>query len=333
MRIAVAGAGAIGCHVGGMLAAGGHEVTFLGRARLGKEIAAHGLHLTDPEGGAWRVAAGEAVFVTEAAALAGAEVVLVCVKSRDTTEMARALRPHLAPGACVISLQNGIRNPGILRAELPEAQVRGGMVPFNVVALGEGRFHRATSGTIALEAAPAGAAGDLAARLSVPGLSFREEADFTALQWGKLLVNLNNALNALSGLTLREQLMDRGWRRLLAAQMKEALAVLRAAGIRPAKFAAAPPAIVPHLLRLPTPVFRRVAARMMTIDPQARSSMQDDLAAARPTEIDALQGEVLQLARETGVPVPVIAAVTAAIRRAEQEGAGPPGLTPDEIAP
>lgn len=325
MRIGIAGAGSIGCYVGGMLAAGGHEVALLGRASICTVIGEVGLHLSDTEGLS-RTARGM-LCGTGARVLEGCDVVLVCVKSRDTEAIARQIAPRLASGAVILSLQNGIGNAEVLRSALPGHDVRAGMVPFNVVSDRPGHFHKATDGIIALEQGP----GDLARALAVPGLAWHEEADMQAVLWGKLLVNLNNALNALSGLPLKAQLMNRNWRRLLAAQMTETLAVLKRAGIRPARFTAAPAAITPHILRLPTPVFRRIAAAMLTIDETARSSMQDDLRAGKPTEIDALQGEVLRLARAQGRTCPTIEKVAAAIRAAEEANAGPPGLRPGDL--
>jgi 2-dehydropantoate 2-reductase len=68
------------------------------------------------------------------------------------------------------------------------------------------------------------------------------------------------------------------------------------------------------VLRLPTPLFRRIAARMLRIDPQARSSMADDLALGRATEIDALSGEVVRLAASLGVRAPLNEAMVARIQ-------------------
>lgn len=125
-----------------------------------------------------------------------------------------------------------------------------------------------------------------------------------AVQWGKLLVNLTNAPNALSGLTVQVMLLDRGWRRIMAAQMVEAMGILRAAGIAfDAPFPVSP-RLVPHVLRLPTPLFRRVARAMLSVDAQARTSMALDLAQGRPTEVDALQGEIIRLAAAQGRDAP-----------------------------
>ncbi|HYP70992.1 MAG TPA: ketopantoate reductase C-terminal domain-containing protein, partial [Variovorax sp.] len=110
--------------------------------------------------------------------------------------------------------------------------------------------------------------------------------------------------NALSGLPLRAELMERGYRRCFAALMEEALGVLSRAGIAPAQVAALPPQRLLAILRLPSPLFRIVAARMLKIDAKARSSMADDLALGRRTEVDALSGEVVRLAQAHGVQAP-----------------------------
>lgn len=96
--------------------------------------------------------------------------------------------------------------------------------------------------------------------------------------------------------------------------MAETLAVLARAGIAPAKMSPLPPAWVPALLRLPTPLFRIVAARMLRIDDQARSSMADDLARGRPTEVDAIHGEVQRLAVAHGLDAPLNARIAALVR-------------------
>jgi 2-dehydropantoate 2-reductase len=153
-----------------------------------------------------------------------------------------------------------------------------------------------------------------------------------AVLWGKLLLNLNNALNALSGLALAAQLGDRRWRVLLAAQIREALAVLKSAGIRPARIEGVPPQAIPYILRLPNWLFRVIAARMLAIDPQARSSMWEDLQLRRPTEIDYLQGAVLELGEKTGVGAPLTRRIVQLVKDAERAGAGPPALRPDQVA-
>ncbi len=107
---------------------------------------------------------------------------------------------------------------------------------------------------------------------------------------------------------------------------------MTAAGIKPAKLAGAPPGLLPKLLRLPDWLFRRIARRMLAVDPEARSSMWDDLNLGRLTEIDEFQGAILSLAEQTGVKVPLTRKIVDLVRQAESRGAGSPRLRPDQIA-
>ena len=137
MTIAIAGAGAIGCFTGGLLAAAGRDVTFLGRPRLAQEIAAHGLHLTDFAGLDSPVPG--ATIATDPGVLASADLILVCVKTAATAEIARAIADHAPPSVPVVSLQNGLEAAETLRGALPGRDIRAGVVPFNVVPTAPGR--------------------------------------------------------------------------------------------------------------------------------------------------------------------------------------------------
>lgn len=316
MRIGVFGAGAVGCYLGGRLAAAGHAVTLLGRPALVEE-AADGLRLTDYAGADLRV---RARVVTTPEALAEADAVLVTTKSRDTAVAGAELARVLPDGAVVASFQNGVRNAAVLREALPGRRVLAGMVPFNVVRRPGAHVHQGTSGVLVIEQTPDAAEATLLAALVSAGLPARACADMTGILWGKLLLNLNNPVNALAGVPLREQLGDRDLRRVVAACMREGLAVVRRAGIRPRFDLALPLGLIPTLLSLPTPVFRLGARAMLRIDPEARSSMWEDLERGRPTEIEALNGEIVALGRRVGVPTPVNVAVVARVRAAEGHG-------------
>ncbi len=325
--IAIAGAGSIGCYVGGCLATSGKRVAFLARQRVADDLARNGLRVTSFAGLDRTVPPGGISVSTDPAMLADAGIILVTVKSRDTPEMAQLLARHAAPDATIVSLQNGVGNVAVLREHLPGRNVVGGMVPFNVIGMGEGRYHRATSGDIVLAGDAAGTAG----ALSTADLPFHASDEIENVMWGKLLLNLNNALNALSDLPLRAQLAQRPWRRLLADQMAEALRAYRAAGIRPVAASPVPPWVTPWLLRLPDPLFKRVLGKMMDIDPKARTSMWQDLNQRRPTEIDYLQGAVLALATKHGVAVPLTQRIIDCVRQAEASNGGPPGLSPEAV--
>jgi 2-dehydropantoate 2-reductase len=325
--IVIAGAGSVGCFAGGMYAAAGRRVAHLARPRVIDEIERNGLRLTSFDGVNRAIAADRLVLSDNPQIFGDAAAVLVTVKSADTAAIADLIARHAPADAVVVSLQNGIGNVSVLRQRLPGRRLLAAMVPFNVVALGEGRFHRATSGDIAIEQDDA----RIANRLSVPGLNMRPTSDIAGLQWGKLLVNLNNALNALSGLPLRQQLAQRAWRRLFADQMAEGLAAIRTEGIRPVSPTPVPLGWTPPMLRLPDAVFAVLLGRTMKIDPEARSSMWEDLQRGRRTEIDYLQGVITGIADRRGLQAPLSRRIVALIKRAEAEGKGSPKLTPDEI--
>lgn len=316
-EICVFGAGSIGCYVGGRLAATGARVTFVGRPRLAAEIRRHGLHLTDWLGADLRVSPDDVRFDTTPDVARKADLVLVTVKSAGTAEVARDLSQLLKPGAVVISFQNGIHNAEVLRAQNPGAAVLTGMVEFNVLNRGQGAFHHGTEGALDVEDHPALA--PFLPAFDRAGLPLRRHADMTGVMWAKLQLNLNNAINALAGIPLKEELSQRAFRRCIALAQRELLSLLDAAGVTPTRLKL-PPRWIPALLGVPDAVFRVLAGRMLAIDPLARSSMWEDLQAGRATEVDYLNGEVVGLAGSLKRAAPVNARLVALVRAAEKGG-------------
>lgn len=326
------GAGAIGCYVGGRLVATGADVVFVGRERVKAELETCGLRLTDLESADVRVAPERIVCTTDVAVLADREVVLCCVKSGQTAETAARLAEVIAKDAVVASLQNGVRNADVLRAHLPGRRVLGGIVTFNVVASGDGVFRRATSGPVVIERSDADPrVAALADALRATGLEVEVPYDVRALQWTKLVMNLNNAIGALSGAPTRDLLFVAGYRRILAAVIREALTVLRAAGIDTARIGPLPVGAFPTVLALPTPILRIVAGAQLKVDPEARSSMWQDLAKGRLTEVEHLNGEIVRLAREHGVAAPLNTRTVELVHDVERAAKGSPGWSPDAL--
>jgi 2-dehydropantoate 2-reductase len=315
VKIAVHGAGSIGCYVGGAWAACGLDVTLIGRERVGREIAENGLTLTDSGGGRIALRPDEIRFSAQPADLAGADIVALCVKSTGTAAAAEEIARHARKDVTVISFQNGVSNVDLLKAKLPEANVLRGMVPFNVAAMGNGRWHKGVAGSLWAE--DHAVTRDLAARIGNRPGRLHLSDDMIAVAWGKLLINLNNAVNALSGRTLLEQLSDRNYRRIFAATQIEGLAILKAAGIVPAKTGPISPQLMPHVIGAPDFIFRRLVLKRQKIDADARSSMADDFAAGRPTEVDYLNGEVVKLAHALGRRAPINEEIVRLVRQAE----------------
>jgi 2-dehydropantoate 2-reductase len=298
----VMGAGSVGCFIGGSLQAAGATVHYVGRRRVFDALRVQGLTLTDLQGRRTQLPA-DLLTLSESVPPMKPSLVLLAVKSNATRDAAAELARMLPAGTPVLSLQNGIGNAGAAQDAAPALDVIAGMVPFNVAEVEPGHFHRGTSG--ALAAAEHDALRAWQPLFERAALPLTLHTDMRGVQWGKLLLNLNNPVNALSELPLREELLLRGYRRVLAALQDEALQVLQAARIAPARLTPLPPAWLPAVLRLPTPLFRLVAARMLRIDARARSSMADDLAHGRATEVDTLCGEVVRMARGLNMDAPV----------------------------
>ena len=303
--VTVMGAGSVGCYIGGLLQAAGAQVHFVGRARVLQALRENGLTLTGLDGASHRLPAPQLQLHDTPPRHAG--LVLLCVKSGATAAAAVQLAQHLPAGTPVLSLQNGVTNAEIGAAAAPALQWLPGMVPFNIAEVGPGHFHRGTVGQ--LNALDHSALRPWLPLFKAAGLPLALHTDLRPVLWGKLLLNLNNPVNALCGLPLRAQLLNRDCRQVLAALQQEALAVMAAAGITPAQLTALPPRLLPWLLRLPTSLFKVAAARLLRIDDQARSSMADDLALGRPTEVDALCGAVVRLAFAQGMQAPLNAAM------------------------
>jgi 2-dehydropantoate 2-reductase len=314
-RIVVYGAGSIGCYIGGRLVAGGADVVFVGRQRIADELREHGLQLTDLDG--TDVRAGSVDYRTEPGAVADADLVLVTVKSSATAQIATAIASLLRDDAVVLSLQNGLSNADVLREKI-DRPVLTGMVPFNVVAQGDGRFHQGSEGGIEVE--DSGLLAPYLSQFGAAGLPLVRRSDMDAVLWAKLILNLNNPINALSGLPLKAELSQRAYRRCVAAAQREALVVGQRAGRTAARLTPLPASWIPRLLTVPDVVFRTLASSMLAIDPLARSSMWEDFEAGRTTEVDWLNGEVVRLGREHGVATPVNEKLVELVRDAECGG-------------
>lgn len=195
-RVVVFGAGAIGCWVGGTLAAAGVPVTLVGRPRVMAELE-RGVRVIELDG---TERTAQLALATEPSAARDADVVLVTVKSAATAEAASLLGGVVPDGCAIVSLQNGIRNAEILRASLSGKRVVTGMVEFNVVRAAPGTYRRTTSGRLMFERSDAGAR--LVAAGLAAGIACEQRDDMRAVQWAKLVLNLNNAINALSNVPL-----------------------------------------------------------------------------------------------------------------------------------
>ncbi|HVB37668.1 MAG TPA: 2-dehydropantoate 2-reductase [Vicinamibacterales bacterium] len=301
-RIGVMGAGGIGCYFAGMLARAGAPVTVIARPRHAEAIARDGLRLES-------LTFDERVPMaasSDPAALSGAAIVLVSVKTVDTEEAARQMRPHLAAGAVVISLQNGLDNAGRLRALVTNA-VFPGVVYAAAEMAGPGHVKHnggnmiLTGDDLDADGGRRGLLEGAAAVLARAGIDCRVSADVRADLWGKLASNCSyNAVSALARATCGRMTADPATRGVMRRVMEEVVAVAAAEGLTLDL-----EAMVAHVLRVGQ------------LAPNAVSSTFQDIAAGRRTEIDDLNGAIVRRGAERGIDTPVNGTLYALVKMLE----------------
>jgi 2-dehydropantoate 2-reductase len=303
-RIAVVGAGAVGCYFGGMLARAGAPVTLIGRPGQVDAIRSAGL-LLDSVRFRERV---EVSASAEMAAAQGAEMVLFSVKTVDTETAATALAPHLDHGANVISLQNGVDNVERIRSA-SSIHAIAAVVYVAAEVTEPGLVKHTGRGDLIIGDLPGdqpditgpGRLEQLAklfARAEVPCLvSQNIQADL----WTKLIMNCAyNAISALTGATYGAIAADARARVMIRLIIEECLAVARAAGVR-----------------LPESDLVEPAYRLGKAMPAALSSTAQDLVRGKPTEIDSLNGYVSRRGEELGIETPVNRALQTLVKLRE----------------
>ncbi|MFO1231404.1 MAG: ketopantoate reductase family protein [Alicycliphilus sp.] len=289
---AVMGAGSVGCYFGALLARAGHTVTLIGRQAHVQAITAHGLRLQS-------ATLDEHVRLsasTEAKAVAGADVVLLCVKSTDTETAARQIQPHLAPGALVLTLQNGVDNDERVRAVLGPAQPVAAAVVYVATAMaGPGHVRHFGRGDLLI--APSPVSERLALELAAAGIPTQVSGNVRGALWAKLVINC--AYNALSAITQQPYgwlVQQDGASAVIADLVAECQAVAQADGVRMDGDVHA--------------AVRGIAQSM----PGQLSSTAQDLARGRPSEIEHLNGYVVRRGAALGLATPVNRALLVLVR-------------------
>lgn len=304
MKIGIYGSGAIGCFLGGILAASGCDVTFLCRPKVYNILSEKGLIISDLYGFLEKIESSALQLTTDISEMSKMDVVFICVKSASTEEVAYEIKKEfISHRPILISFQNGVSNVPMLKDILKEYQILEGMVPYNISMQSEMHFHRGTEGQLIVKSSELNQG--LIEEFKKANLDIQFSDAMLEIQWAKLLLNLNNSINAISGLPLKQQLSIREYRQCLAMANKEALNLLKIYQIKPAKLTVISPDIIPYILSLPNSLFKIISHKTLKIDPLARSSMQDDLLSGKPTEVDWINGEIIKLANKIGKEAPI----------------------------
>jgi 2-dehydropantoate 2-reductase len=325
MRIAVIGAGAIGSVVGGLLARAGEDVTVIGRRPHVDAVNRNGLRIDGVVGTMQvRVRAVERLdFVPDLA--------LLTMKTQSVAAAAREIRPFVA-GVPVVTMQNGVRSDELVADVLGKEDVLSCVVVLGATFLEPGSVTYTTQGVLVL-GAPFGSIDErtrsVAATLN-KAIPTHLSANIAGAHWTKLIVNENNALPAVTGLSIQEVNQRPALRELSVLLMKEAAATIAAAGIKLASLPGLPKTALRTMLSLPTPVASRLLkllSRSLGKAPALGSTLQS-VRRGETTEIDYLNGEIVVLGKRIGRPTPYNAAVVKLVHQVEATGSF---LTTEEV--
>jgi 2-dehydropantoate 2-reductase len=295
MKIAVMGAGAVGCYYGGMLARAGLDVVLIGRRQHVEAIERHGLRLeTQTFDEHIRVSAR-----TEGSAVQGAQLVLFRVKSTDTESSAAAIKPHLAPDALVLSLQNGVENADRLRALLPQ-EVAAAAVYIGTGMPAPGHVRHYGRGELVIERSKA--SDDVARALIAAGVPTDISDNVRGALWAKLILNCAyNALSAITQLPYGRLVKGEGITAVLRDLVDECVAVAKADGVT-----------------IPGDVDAAVRKIAETVPGQYSSTAQD-LSRGKRSEIDHLNGLIVRRGEALGIATPANRVLHAIVKLIESK--------------
>ncbi|CAN5892059.1 2-dehydropantoate 2-reductase [soil metagenome] len=299
-RIAVMGAGAVGCYYGGMLARAGHSVVLIGRPDHVQAIERDGLRL-EAHGRDEHIALDAS---TEPGAVRGANLVLFCVKSTDTESAAVQMQPHLEPDALLLTLQNGVDNADRLRLVLSRP-VAAAVVYVATEMAGPGHVRHHGRGELVIEPSNGSAAAQQ--MLLAAGVPTEVSNNVRGSLWSKLILNCAyNALSAISRLPYGLLAQGVGVTEVMRDVVAECLAVAAADGVE----------VVGDV----TAAVARIAQTM----PSQYSSTAQDLMRGKKSEIDHLNGFVMRRGEALGVATPANRVLHTLVKLIEGRGPGDP---------
>jgi 2-dehydropantoate 2-reductase len=298
MRIAVMGTGGTGGFFGGLLARAGEDVTFVARGAHLDAIRRHGLTVRSRLLGDFTVAAKATDDPTEVGVV---DLVLFCVKAYDNDTAIPAIRPLVGRDTMVLSVQNGIDNEELIARVVGSRAVLGAMAGVSAVIPAPGVIEHTAGGLIRFGELNGGTTprtARLLETLRAAGIQAELHPDVRVVLWDKFVfICALSGVTALTRLSIGVIRADPETATLFRGTMEEVDVLARASHVP-----------------LPPDCVDRWWAFLASADPAIRGSMAHDLAAGRRLELETLNGTVVRLGRERGVPTPLNFAIYAALR-------------------
>jgi 2-dehydropantoate 2-reductase len=308
LKIAVLGAGALGCAMGSCLSEAGHEVWLINRRadhveamnRQGLTVRVHGVDRPMP--------VKAACHAQDIAAQTGVmDLIVVLVKSFHTREAMASATSIVGPDTVVLSLQNGLGHEDVLAEVVGRDKVVAGKTYAGGVLLGPGHIIRGTEGKETwigeLDGQVTGRVRHIAEVFNAAGLITRISDNIMGTMWDKLLVNVaTGALSGITRLTYGDLYQVPEVKACALAAVQEAMDVARASGIRLS-------------VSSPEEPWIKAAAGLPV---EFKASMLQSLEKGSVTEIDYVNGSVVRWGQKCGVPTPVNQTLVACLKGIER---------------
>jgi len=328
------GAGLIGCYLGGVLSYLGLNTRLVCRPVIKNKLL-QGIKLSDHLGHvspniALQFAEQQQESAQELSKRTETDFLWLTVKCTGIEQAVRDIAPFVSANTVILCCQNGLGSEALLKSHFANNQVLRVMVPFNVVELSPGHYHRGSAGTLSIEYTEQTieVIDSLVNFMQCDFLSLAKTKLMSALLWAKLQLNLGNSINALADIPVKAMLEQRAYRLVIAKLMHELLLVTDTMGITLPKVTNIPAHWIPKVLSLPNFLFSRVANSMLTIDPNVRTSMWWDVSQGKPTEINFLNGAIVEQANKLGLLCPANEIIIKLISELENSKSTKSGIKP-----
>ncbi len=286
MKILVIGAGAVGGYYGGRLAQAGHDLYFVARGEQLQAITQNGLQVSSIQGDFTIQPKAQKSFEP----IPDLGLILVCVKRKDTVGILDTLKAQTGAGTIAITLQNGVDTEKALMDAVPPERIVGGIAFLGAELTAPGRIRHTASGKITigeLDGSQSPRLAELQKLFEGAQIPCSISADIVKAKWEKLLWNVGfNGICAIAGLSTHKVVQHPGKREIVRRLMEEHIQVAQGLGIK------INPALVDKYLDN--------AANGGDVVP---STLQD-VRKGKATEIDYMNGKVVEEGRKLGIPVP-----------------------------
>ncbi len=314
MKYAVIGIGAVGSIVGGLLAKSGEDVTFIAKPYQIDVIEKNGLKIIYRNS---TFTIKDIKILKDLKAIKDVDIVFICVKSQDTKQLAYDLKNFINKSTLVVSLQNGVRNAKLLR-DIIGNEVLSGVVLFNALYEKPGEVTLTINGRILLEKNKRDL-DILVKSFHKAGLKITLVDKIDGYLWSKLILNLQIAITALTGQTIRQSIANNDTRGIIVATIAEGIDIVQKSNIKLEVLPEIDPIKLIKRFSCYGSFVLIIGSHLIGIKKDARNSMWQSLYQRKKTEIDFINGEIITLAKNHNMLAPINQKIVELIKKAEQQ--------------